>query len=212
MAIAKFVYLHGFASSPRSSKAQYFQERFGERGEALTLVDLNGGDFSGLTLTRQIQQVAALLPPAPAEVVAIGSSLGGLTAAWLAEQSVQVVRVVLLAPAFGFLPRYLQQLGEEQVQQWRSSGSLPIYHYAEAKPLPLNYNFVRDAEQYDDRQLQRPTPTLILHGKFDETVPIEASRDYARSRPWVKLVELESNHSLTDALPLLWSETQAFLF
>ena len=204
------IYLHGFASSPNSTKALYLQALWGDR--PLQIPDLNAGDFQGLTVTRQIQQVAALLPVAPAPVAIVGSSLGGLTAAWLAQQYAQIERIVLLAPAFGFLNHWLPRLGAEQLAQWQQAGILPIYHYSAGQHLPLGYQFLADARRYEDEeQLQRPVPTLILHGRHDETIPISASRAYAASRPWVTLRELDSDHALADALPEIGDAAREFL-
>jgi len=203
-----YVYLHGFASGPQSAKAVYLKERFQEQGLDLQIPDLNQGDFSMLTLTRQIQQVQAALPARPQAAVLIGSSLGGLTAAWVAETSPQVKAILLLAPAFQFLERWLQSLGEAKVRQWQIQGYLEFYHYGEQRPLPLSYRFVEDMAQYRDQQLQRPVPTLILHGVHDQVVPIQASRDFAAQRPWVRLIELDSDHSLGNVKAEIWEAIQ----
>lgn len=199
-----YYYLHGFASGPGSAKAQFIRARFQENLIPLLVPDLNRGDFSHLTLSRQIQQVAATLPDSETPVTLIGSSLGGLTAAWLGQKYPQVQRLLLLAPAFGFLPLWLSRLGRETVQEWQNSGYLTVYHYGFKETAPIHYGFVADLRQYPEHQLQRPVPTLILHGGTDEVIPIHHSRDYARLRPWVELRELDSDHSLTDVLPQIW--------
>jgi uncharacterized protein len=201
--MTNYLYLHGFASSPRSAKALYLRDRFGEAGIALQVLDLNGGDFSRLTLTRQLQQVAQHIDGTPTTL--IGSSFGGLTAAWLGQEHPSVTRLILLAPAFEFLLHWLPKLGETQLHQWRESGSLPVYHFGEGKMLPLHYPFVTDCQQYDEAQLQRPVETLILHGVRDEVIPIRSSRNYAKSRPWVKLIELNSDHALGNVLEEIWT-------
>jgi uncharacterized protein len=206
----EFVYLHGFASSPQSAKAVYFRDRFAALGISLEVVDLNQGDFSHLTITRQIHQVEKVFPKTGIPVTLIGSSLGGLTSAWLGQQHLQVQRLVILAPAFGFLCHWLPQLGEEKLRQWHSSGYFPVYHYGEGRSLPLHYKFVEDAHQYQETQLLRPVPTLILHGRQDEVIPIAASRDYASVRPWVQLIELDSDHGLMNVMPQIWQEIQVF--
>lgn len=205
-----YIYLHGFASSPNSAKARYFRQAFAELAVDLKTPDLNWGDFSQLTITRQISQVKAQFPPPPIPVTLIGSSLGGLTAAWVAEKSPQVQRLVLLAPAFEFLSHWLLQLGEVQLKQWQDEKYLMVYHYAEKRPLPLSYNFAIDAANYQDNQLVRPVPTLILHGLHDEVIPIAASRNYAASRPWVQLIELNSDHALADVMSQ-WQQIQSFI-
>ncbi|PSB25126.1 YqiA/YcfP family alpha/beta fold hydrolase [Stenomitos frigidus] len=205
-----YIYLHGFASSPRSTKAVVLKERFAKLDIPLVIPDLNQNDFTHLTLSRQLQQVEALFPPAPEPVTLIGSSLGGLTAAWLGERHLQVDRLVLLAPAFGFLDHWLQRLGEMQVNQWQTEGELRVYHYGEAQKLPLSYGFVTDAMQYREESIARSLPTLILHGKQDDVIPLQASLDFAKNRPWVQLIELDSDHALTDVSTKIWQAIQAF--
>lgn len=206
----RFIYLHGFASSPESRKAVYLREASANLAISLEVPDLNQGDFSHLTITRQLSQLETILPQDGTPVTLIGSSLGGLTSAWLGQRQSQVQRLVLLAPAFGFLDYWLPQLGETQLQQWQESGYLPVYHYSEERSLPLHYHFLEDARQYQTDELLRVVPTLILHGRHDLTIPIDASRQYAKERSWVKLIELESDHSLSDVMPEIWQEIRNF--
>jgi predicted esterase YcpF (UPF0227 family) len=206
-----YIYLHGFASSPHSAKAKYLRECFQRCQIDIKVPDLNQGDFSHLTLTRQLKQVEAEFPPAPAPVAIIGSSFGGLTAAWLGQRHRQVQRLVLLAPAFQFISHWLPILGEEKVQRWQTEKYLPLYHYGEKQSLPLHYEFVLDMRQYQEQHLLSPVSTLILHGRHDEVIPIQASRDFAATRPWVRLVELDSDHALGNVLDEIWQEICQFL-
>jgi pimeloyl-ACP methyl ester carboxylesterase len=206
----QYIYLHGFASSPNSAKARDIGDRFAQIHTKLKIPDLNLGDFSHLTITRQLKQVGAEFPLDAAPVTLIGSSLGGLTAAHLAQQYSQVRRLVLLAPAFGFLSHWLPKLGDEKLQRWQQEKYLEVYHYGEKRDLPLHYDFIIDATQYQEEQLQRPIPTLILHGKQDEVIPIQASRDFARSHPWVELIELNSDHALGNVTSEIWQAIRLF--
>ncbi|MBN3877237.1 MULTISPECIES: YqiA/YcfP family alpha/beta fold hydrolase [unclassified Nostoc] len=205
-----YIYLHGFASSPKSAKAQDIGDHFTQIQTNLKIPDLNAGDFSQLTITRQLTQVAAEFSNDSTPVTLIGSSLGGLTAAHLGQQSLEVQRLVLLAPAFGFLSHWLPKLGDEEVQRWQQEKYIMVYHYGEQRPLPLSYDFVTDAAQYQEKLLQRPISTLILHGKKDEVIPIKASQDFAQSRPWVELVELDSDHALSNVMEEIWQSIRLF--
>ncbi|WP_089126192.1 YqiA/YcfP family alpha/beta fold hydrolase [Tolypothrix sp. NIES-4075] len=205
-----YIYLHGFASSPNSAKARDIGLRFAQIQTPLKIPDLNLGDFSHLTIKRQLKQVAAEFPLNAAPVTLIGSSLGGLTAAHLGQQYLQVQRLVLLAPAFGFLSHWLPNLGDEKLQRWQEEKYLEVYHYGEERSLPLHYEFVTDAHQYQEKNLQRPIPTLILHGKHDEVIPIQASRDFACLRPWVELIELDSDHALGNVTSEIWQAIRLF--
>lgn len=190
-----YIYLHGFASSPYSKKAQEIKQYLSQLQIPISIPDLNNGGFSNLTITRQIQQITAQLPANPQPVTLIGSSLGGLTAAHIAQQNLQIQRLILLAPAFGFLSHWLPTLGTG-LKYWQLTKYLMIYHYGYQQLLPLHYNFVVDADQYSESLLQRPIPTLILHGQQDQVIPIQASYSFANSRSWVKLIQLNSDHSL----------------
>ncbi len=210
MTTLDYIYLHGFASSPKSAKAQDIGDHFTQIQTNLKIPDLNAGDFSQLTITRQLTQVAAEFSNDSTPVTLIGSSLGGLTAAHLGQQSLEVQRLVLLAPAFGFLSHWLPKLGDEEVQRWQQEKYIMVYHYGEQRPLPLSYDFVTDAAQYQEKLLQRPISTLILHGKKDEVIPIKASQDFAQSRPWVELVELDSDHALSNVMEEIWQSIRLF--
>jgi predicted esterase YcpF (UPF0227 family) len=208
-----YLYLHGFASSPQSTKAQFLQNAFASVGQTLHVLDLNQDDFAHLTLSRQIRQGLAWIESRD-RVTMIGSSLGGLTAAWIAQHpaaQAKLDRLILLAPAFQFLQQWLPRLGCETVDYWRETGWLSVYHYGLNAQVPLAYTFVEDAKQYDETQLQATSPTLILHGREDDVISIQASRDYARQRPWVQLIELDSDHSLGNVKAEMWNAIQIFL-
>jgi uncharacterized protein len=204
-----YIYLHGFASSPRSAKARDLSARFASLGVTLQTPDLNEPDFADLTLTRQIEQVSARFRP-NVPVTLIGSSFGGLTAAWLGQQFPQVERLVLLAPAFDFLQSWLPSLPAATLQQWQAGDPLAVYHYGDQCQRWINYGCVRDLAQYDEAQLQRPLPTLILHGQEDQTIPIGASRRYSADRAWARLIELNSDHSLNNVSTPIWQAIVSF--
>lgn len=72
------------------------------------------------------------------------------------------------------------------------------------------YQFVVDALQYQDTHLKRAVPTLILHGREDEVISVQTSRDYVSQRPWANLIELESDHGLVNVMPEIWQAIQKF--
>jgi uncharacterized protein len=208
-----YLYLHGFASGPNSAKGKILRDRWCKLGQRIATPDLNAGDFAHLTLTRQIQQVSAQWATRsahPTAVTIIGSSLGGLTAAWLGQRCLQVDRLILLAPAFGFLTYWLPRLGDPLLAQWRSQQWLSVYHHGTQKVESIHYNFVTDLQQYNEIQLTRSIPTLILHGTQDEVIPIQASRDFAAQRSQVELVEVEDDHALTQLPEALWQQIETF--
>ena len=70
----RFVWLHGFASAPTSTKARYMQGRLETRGITLEIPDLNAPAFRDLTVTRMLGQLDEL--SRGERLVLFGSSLG----------------------------------------------------------------------------------------------------------------------------------------
>ncbi len=205
-----YIYLHGFSSGPGSTKARSLQSCFAGIGLELLVPDLNQNDFTHLTVTRQIEQVVDLLPKDGASVTLIGSSLGGWISAIIAQSHLQVHQLVLLAPAFNFLHHWLPKIGDRQLNSWQNTGYLSIYHHALKDVSPLHYDFLLDARKYSLSALDRQLRTLIIHGINDDVIPISASRDFGRARPWVELLEWESDHQLTDKTDCIWQEVRRF--
>jgi predicted esterase YcpF (UPF0227 family) len=111
MPAPRFLYLHGFASGPRSRKGLAFVEHFAERGVAIECLDLRVPSFEQLRLTEMLEVTRNAIGSPRDRVVLFGSSLGGLTAARVAERDPRVAALVLLAPAFQLVARWRQQLG-----------------------------------------------------------------------------------------------------
>jgi pimeloyl-ACP methyl ester carboxylesterase len=205
----RIVYLHGFASSPQSGKARFFGMKFAQLGVPFTAPQLDEGNFEGLTISGQLRVVEKAV--GGDSVVLMGSSLGGYIAALYAARSVQQVdKLVLLAPAFHFPTRWRARYSNEELELWRTRGTIPFFHYGFNEERGLGYQIVEDALQYEDEPAFRQ-PALVLHGRKDEVVPAELSKAFAEGHPNVTLRLFDSGHELTDVLDGLWAETAAFL-
>ncbi len=204
----QLLYLHGFASGPRSAKAHYFRDRLAELGIPLEIPDLAQGDFERLTITGQLEAVGRAAAGKP--VTLVGSSMGGYVAALYAARHPEVSRLILLAPAFAFSTRWPDVLGEEKVEVWRRTGFLNVYHFGDGRQRRLAYRLCEDGRLYEDYPEVRQ-PVLIFHGRKDTVVPLEFSVQFAKGRANVALHPLESDHELLDALPEIWSGSKEFL-
>ena len=204
-----YIYLHGFASHPNSLKAQYFKQKMEQDKKDLIIPDLNMGDFSSLTLTRQINQVEELIRTSTKPIIMFGSSMGGLTAALLAEKHYKIEKMVLFAPAFS-----MSQLWKEnplkELQQWQENGSIEVIHYGYKKKKSIKYEFYLDLFKHDDTNFKRELKALIFHGINDEVVPIENSRNYQKSNPLAQLIELNDDHNLGRDLNDMWLKINDF--
>ena len=205
----RIVYLHGFASSPQSSKARFFRRKFEALGVPFEAPQLDEGDFERLTITGQLGVIERAVAGRPA--VLMGSSLGGyLAALFAARQPAEVERMVLLAPAFRFPTRWRARFRPDDIELWKQQGSAPFFHYGSQTEQRLGYAFLEDAEQYEDAP-EFGQPALILHGSQDPVVPAAISREFAAGRPHVRLQLFPSGHELTDVLDDLWNATSRFL-
>ena len=128
-------YLHGFASSPKSTKVGYFTDRLLEHGIGVRCPDFNQPDFTTLTLTRMLDRLGGELAALDGEpATLIGSSLGGTLAILAAARfAPQVDRLVLLAPAVMFAKPGHHLLPPERIDEWRRRGALPFFHYADRR-------------------------------------------------------------------------------
>ncbi|MDB4965396.1 MAG: hypothetical protein JWN44_1085 [Myxococcales bacterium] len=210
----RFLYLHGFASGPNSTKGVKLSERFAARGVTLQRLNLRVPSLERLSFQDMLNVVRAALGDSRDRAVVFGSSLGGLTAARVAEEDARVAALVLLAPAFRLAERWRQRLGEDGWRRWRETGRLDVQDYAENRATRVHYDFVRELSTLDGKGDGWPdvrVPTLIIHGRSDDTVDIQLSRDFAAGKPWVNLVEVDDGHELTASLERIDSEAQAFL-
>lgn len=206
--MSRFIYLHGFASGPSSKKARFFRDRFAELGIGLEVPDLAEGRFEQLTISGQL---AVLERTAGGEAVSlIGSSMGGYLAALYAARHPEVEKLVLLAPAFSFMMRWPEVLGEEKMAEWKRSGVMQVFHYSEGREMALGYQFIEDAAEYEHYP-KYPQPTLIFHGRQDAVVPVEHSIAFSQQHGRTTLRLMESDHQLLDVLGEVWMEAEKFL-
>jgi pimeloyl-ACP methyl ester carboxylesterase len=206
-------YLHGFASSPRSTKVGYFRERFREHDIDLAVPDFNQPDFATLTLTRMLDQLGAeLMRLDGAQATLIGSSLGGTLAILAADRfASKVDRVVLMAPAVMFAKPGHHLLPPERIEEWRRRGSLPFFHYADNAERELGYGFYEDSLRHDAFNAALRQPALVFQGLHDASVDHRTVEAFANPRPNVMLSLLDDDHQLIASLPRMWTDMRAFL-
>jgi uncharacterized protein len=210
----RFLYLHGFASSPASAKGQAFQAHFAPRGLAIRRLDLRLPSLERLRLSAGIQATRDAIGGPIDRAVLIGSSLGGLTAARVAAVDARACALILMAPAFCLAERWRARLGEADHRRWRETGWLEIDDHATKQRARVHYAFLEEATALDHTDGGWPdvrVPTLILHGRQDEVVDISLSRTFAAGKPHVHLIELDDGHELTSTLPRILEEATTFL-
>jgi alpha-beta hydrolase superfamily lysophospholipase len=208
------LYLHGFASGPRSQKATFFASRLRHQGFAVHVPDLNEPDFADLTLSRQLDQAERVAQQIDRDqpLFVLGSSMGGLVATLLCQRLSNVTGLILFAPGFGINKRWDITPGTAELSRWQQKGFHEVFHYQTESHRPLKYGFVQDMNAYQTDGLHVSVPTLVFHGKGDEVIPVEESRKFFRDNSeFVEYHELESDHDLLDVLDEMWTQIDGFV-
>lgn len=213
MRVRHVIYLHGFASSPASSKARRFGRELGAQGVGFSCPDLNEPAFETLTVSRMLDATFREIEEAAAPVALVGSSLGAFVALHAADRDVtgRVDRLVLMAPAFDFGGNRLRQLGEHGIDEWRRRGRLRVFHYAHGQQRDVGFQLYEDAARYDAFAVTPRVPTLIFQGRQDASVDPLMVAQWAQARPGVVLRMLEDDHQLSESVDRIWLECERFL-
>jgi pimeloyl-ACP methyl ester carboxylesterase len=211
-AIRHVVYLHGFASSPASSKARRFGRELEARGVGFSCPDLNEPAFETLTVTRMLAQTRDAIERAERPVALVGSSLGAFVALHAADQdrAGKVDRLVLLAPALDFGGNRLRQLGDQGIAEWRERGSLRVFHYALNEPRDVGFALYEDAARFDAFDIAPAPPTLVFQGRRDTVVDPRMVEMWAHGRPRVTLRLQDDDHQLAASVDTIWAESAEF--
>ena len=169
------IYIHGFNSSPASSKAQLLKARLVALGR--------GGEFAAPALPHSPAQAAAMLDALAARnpgAALVGSSLGGYYATYLAEK--HGLKAVLLNPAVRPYDLLKGHLGPQQ-----------NFHTGE------RYEFTaRHVEELRALETAAITPEryLLIAATGDEVLDFRAA--VARYRGSRQMVLKGGDHGLSD--------------
>jgi len=191
MPATHLLYLHGFRSSPRSTKAQLVQERIAQRHPGVTLWCPQLPPSPRAAMEMVMQGIANW----PRERMAvIGSSLGGFYASWVAEQT--GCRAAVLNPAVFPARDLAKYIGEHA--SWHDPQETFYFragHVDELRALAA-------------AAITRPERYYALIAKGDEVLDWrEMSAHYQGARG--RLLE-GSNHAITEFADHL-DEVLAFL-
>ena len=205
------VLCHGFLSHKNSTSNQALTARLVENGIATLRFDCFGhgesdGPFAKLTTTIAKGQALAALrhvfDRGYRRLALVGSSFGGLLALhaasdWTATHTSDPAAIPPLAclalkcPVADFGEELRLELGEEGLQQWRQTDTIPDLHGRPTR-LPLDYAFYHDCLAHVAYEPARKltVPTLIVHGDHDEYVPLHQSQRLFDALPGPKRLNI----------------------
>lgn len=210
----RWLYLHGFASGPESSKGMALSAHYARQGIHLERLNLRQPSMEHLRLSAMMRTVREAIGGERDRAIVWGSSLGGLTACRVAEEDPRVCALVLLAPALHAMEHLHRRPGLEALREWEQTGWLEAQDYVEKRKFRLDFGYVQDLEAIDARSGGWPdarVPTLLIHGRNDDIVDISTSRRWARGKRHVRLVEVDDGHELVASLGRIAAEADDFL-
>jgi pimeloyl-ACP methyl ester carboxylesterase len=180
------VWLGGFRSDMRATKAEALDRWAAERGRAFVRFDYSGhgessGRFEEGTISRWLEDVLAVLERfVPGRPILVGSSMGG----WLALLATRALRqasparspagLVLIAPAVDFTERLMWDAFPEAVRDAiRREG---VHHQPSAyssEPTPITRALIEDGRRHRlfGTPIATGCPVHILQGMQDPDVP-----------------------------------------
>ncbi|HYX24687.1 MAG TPA: alpha/beta fold hydrolase, partial [Thermoanaerobaculia bacterium] len=178
-----------------------------------------GGDLTGLTLTRNLEDVARvhdlLRSRGHDRLILLGSSMGGGSALWYSALHPEEIAAGLhIAPALEMDQGLLAWAGAEGARRWQETGTI---HFAnDLVSCELGWGLIEDLRAHPlDRLLaEYRTPCLLLQGKRDTTVAWRGVADFA-TRCAFSGIELhffaDGDHRMIDRKERLWGLMGEFL-
>jgi pimeloyl-ACP methyl ester carboxylesterase len=219
-----FLYLHGFGSTQSGEKAEFFRARAVAAGFGFCSFDFqghgeSGGEMAGLTLTRNLDDVARvhafLRQRGCGRLILLGSSMGGGTALWYsALHPDEIVAGLHIAPALEMEKGLLAWAGPERARTWEATGTIPFKNDLVA--CDLGWALIEDLRAHPTETLldRYRTPALLLQGRLDTTVSWRSVLDFA-TRCAFREIDLhlfaDGDHRLTDRKERLWALMAEFL-
>jgi pimeloyl-ACP methyl ester carboxylesterase len=205
--VKRVLYLHGFASSPRGRKVTLLSEILEPEGIRVVAPDLNVPSFQRLDF-KAMARIALWEARIHRPAVLVGSSLGALVALEGSREGVPAP-LVLIAPALGFGPRWMDKLPPGE--------AITFFHHGEEKDLPIHRFFFEELAHLGVDREPPPQPVTIVIGRKDESVPYElvrgtwerweASGMLAAGSRFVEISE--GDHGLVDSVALIADEIRA---
>ena len=191
----RVTFAHGLWSSTESSKAEWMRDQ----GWEVVVLDMRKHGWDLASQTKVVLE--AIDEQGPFDAL-IGSSFGGLATANAAAQRPDLsLRLVLLAPAFGY-PRLVEStLGTEAMAAWQREGAHAFHPPGWEDAIVMPWSFVEIARDLAWPELVHPTD--ILHGKEDDVVPLANSEQAVENRPHATLKVVSDGHRLHASLPFL---------
>ncbi|MFC2166552.1 alpha/beta hydrolase family protein [Acidobacteriota bacterium] len=197
---------HGFSTSKDGRTNTLLEKILNDNGLATFRFDFfghgeSGGAFEEITISEAVdnvlQAVKFVKTSGFKRIGLIGSSFGGMASILAASQIGDLSVLALKSPVSDYTEILEQRNhGGQNIEDWRIKGMM-FFRGAKDMDLKLKFAFFEDSQTIDGYRAAKKikVPTLIVHGKMDETVPVEQSVKASQLIKNCRLEILESaNH------------------
>ncbi len=196
------VFIHGFYSSPQSSKIQFLKKEIrdseiGNNIGEIVAIDLypNPADFENMTVSSLLLEIDNQISTLSNPIVLIGSSHGGLLARSYVDQYPNKINaLILFAPALNFYDT-TKVTHTYEWDNWQNQGHITVFHGAYQQEVKWKWKYISDLKQFSNNNTKLLLPTLLIHGEEDSVIPIEDSINF------VKIQRSLGSHIETHYLP-----------
>ncbi len=174
----KWLYLHGFRSSPASFKARLLEEALREQrpDDVWACPQLPPSPADAMALAHEVIQHTP-----PHDLIIVGSSLGGYYATYLAEQT--GAKAVVINPVVDAAAALATHVG-------------PQFMYHDGRPFEFKAHYLNELQQLSVATITRPERYLLLAATGDELLDWREMRDHYQGAQQI-IIE-GSDHGLSD--------------
>ena len=201
--LPEVIYLHGLGSSPESDKARLITNYLQSLGYVTHTPNLSVPSLAKLSVNAAVLEVLRCVEAvtSPCGYLMIGSSFGGFLALQVLERcqkvgTRQAKGIVLLAPALYPWHPVHGMVTASMEEAWNREGVFPVQESASGRTVGVHVDFIRQIKLCSVDKVELECATLLIHGQYDEVVPIEQSFQFCASRPSVTMVTLPDTHRM----------------
>ncbi|NND64810.1 MAG: alpha/beta fold hydrolase [Gammaproteobacteria bacterium] len=205
---------HGFGGAKESGKILLLSQRLANAGIATLRFDFSGhgepphnseGDIDTFTISRGVNDLKAVIDFAiehsdidQQNIGFYGTSIGANVLLWALadhfsnlDREISIKSMTLLAPLADLVGAVIRNEGENALKHWQQQGF--IEEKFDERVVRWHYDAIVDAQSKDTYQLAKniKTPTLLIHGSEDQSVPVEQSQ---------KLIAAMGQHAVLNIL------------
>jgi pimeloyl-ACP methyl ester carboxylesterase len=191
------VLCHGFTTSKDGRTYVRLEQILNRKDFSTFRFDFFGhgesaGDFADITISEAVDDVQSAIRLMKkfgyGRIGLVGSSFGGFASILAAGQSDDVFALALKSPVSDYLGLLIARDQDLDIETWEKKGFIMV-DASDGNKRRLNYSFFADAEGKQGYILAEKikSPTLIVHGDRDETVPLSQSQKAAGIIPDCRL-------------------------